>query len=200
FLLRDRRHRFLLSRIVTCEGAALKTALVEPCPGKILLGHASDRHNESMKLHIGERLEGAGPAQQPGGYVVTAVVRETPWHGLYAGKKIFYNFDFTAKRVRETDDVEWLDVFLRTNRYPILDDPAYVQQRRALARAEVRAILGNRHSNLWPEPLDLLEIENTRDPFAFADDPARGGEPIIVYARPHGRFTPDWQQQILPIS
>ena len=153
-----------------------------------------------MKLNVGERLEGAGPGHQPGGYLVTSVVRETPWHGLYTGKKIFYNFDFTAKRVRETDDVEWLDVFLRTNRYPILDDPAYVQQRRALARAEVRAILGNRHSNLWPEPLDLLEIENTRDPFAFAADPTRGGEPIVVYARPHGRFTPDWQQQILPIS
>jgi hypothetical protein len=153
-----------------------------------------------MKLNVGERLEGAGPGHQPGGYVVTSVVRETPWHGLYTGKKIFYNFDFTAKRVRETADVEWLDVFLRTNRYPILDDPAYVQQRRALARAEVRVILGNRHSNLWPEPLDLLEIENTRDPFAFAEDPTRGGEPIVVYARPHGRFTPDWQQQVLPIA
>ena len=153
-----------------------------------------------MKLNVGERLEGAGPLHQPGGYVVTSVVRETPWYGLYVGKKIFYNFDFTAKRVRETDDVEWLDVFLRTNRYPILDDPTYVQQRRALARAEVRAILGNRHSNLWPEPLDLLEIENTRDPFAFSTDGVRTGEPIVVYTRPHGRFTPEWQQQILPIS
>jgi hypothetical protein len=153
-----------------------------------------------MRLHVGERLEGAGPAHQPGGYVVTSVVRETPWHGLYTGKKIFYNFDFSAKRVRETDEVEWLDVFLRTNRYPILDDPLYVQQRRALARAEVRSILGNRHSNLWPEPLDLLEIENTRDPFAFSADGARTAEPIVVYARPSGHFLPEWQRQILPIS
>src|SRR5277367_2181085 len=152
-----------------------------------------------MRLHVGERLEGAGPAHQPGGYVVTSVVRETPWHGLYAGKKIFYNFDFSAKRVRETDEVEWLDVFLRTNRYPILDDPTYVQQRRALARAEVRSILGNRHSNLWPEPLDLLEIENTRDRFGFGDA-QRANEPIVIYTRPHGRFTFEWQQQILPIS
>ncbi len=153
-----------------------------------------------MKLIVGERLEGAGPAQQPGGYVITGVVRETAWHGLYAAKKIFYNFDFTAKRVRETDEVEWLDVFLRANRYPYLDDPAYVQARRALARAEVRAVLGNRHSNLWPEPLDLLEIENTRDPFTFGDDWARVGEPILVYTRPTGRFTPEWRQQILPVS
>jgi len=163
-----------------------------------------------MKLHVGERLEGAGAGNQPGGYIVTSVVRETPWHGLYTGKKIFYNFDFTAKRVRETDDVEWLDVFLRTNLYPILDDPVYVQQRRALARAEVRAVLGNRHSNLWPEPIDLLEIENTRDPFAFPSsekgsgvvefktpDPFSGGEPIAISARPHGRFTQDWQRQIV---
>jgi uncharacterized C2H2 Zn-finger protein len=153
-----------------------------------------------MRLQVGERLEGSGPQQQPGGYVITSVVRETPWHGLYAGKKIFYNFDFTAKRVRETDELEWLDVFIRTNRYPVLDDPAYVQARRALARAEVRGVLGNRHSNLWPEPLDLLEIENTRDPFTFADDWARSGEPIVVYTRPQGRFTPEWQQQVLPIS
>ena len=153
-----------------------------------------------MRLTVGERLEGAGPAQQPGGYVVTSVIRETPWHGLYAGKKIFYNFDFTAKRVRETDEVEWLDVFLRTNRYPILDDLAYVQQRRALARAEVRAILGNRRSNLWPEPLDLLEIENTRDPFTFSSDGVRGQEPVVIYARPQGRFTFDWQKQILPVT
>src|SRR5438045_9232609 len=86
---------------------------------------AGNRHNNNMKLNVGERLEGAGPTQQPGGYVVTSVVRETPWYGLYVGKKIFYNFDFTAKRVRETDDVEWLDVFLRTIRYPILADPSY---------------------------------------------------------------------------
>src|SRR3989442_14533919 len=108
-----------------------------------------------MKLNVGERLEGAGPEHQPGGYVVTSVVRETPWYGLYTGKKIFYNFDFTAKRVRETDDVEWLDVFIRTNRYPILDDPAYVQQRRALARAELSAMLVTRHSNVCEEWLQL---------------------------------------------
>ena len=131
---------------------------------------------------------------------MTSVVRETPWHGLYAGKKIFYNFDFNAKRVRETDEVEWLDVFLRTIRYPILDDPTYVQQRRTLTRAEVRAILGNRHSNLWPEPLDLLEVENTRDPFLFSAENLRTSEPIVVYARPQGRFTLDWQRQILPIT
>src|SRR5216684_1305479 len=155
-----------------------------------------------MQLHVGERLEGAGPAQQPGGYVVTSIVRETPWHGLYAGKKIFYNFDFTAKRVRETDDVEWLDVFLRTNLYPILDDPAYVQQRRALARAEVRAILGNRHSNLWPEPIDLLEIEESRDPFSFGaiGQDGRESEPIVVFARPHGPFLSAWLKQILSVA
>lgn len=157
-------------------------------------------YNDRMKLTVGERLEGGGPAQQPGGYVVTGVVRETPWHGLYTGKKVFYNFDFTAKRVRETDEVEWLDVYLRTIRYPVLDDPAYVQQRRTLTRAEVRAILGNRHSNLWPEPLDLLEIENTRDPFLFNAENLRTTEPIVVFTRPRGRFTLDWQQQVLPIT
>ena len=69
-------------------------------------------------------------------------------------------------------------------RYPYLDDPAYVAQRRTLARGEVRRILGGRASNLWPEPIDLLEIPNTRDPFAFALD--QDPEPIVVFARPHG--------------
>ena len=113
-----------------------------------------------MQLSVGERLEGSGPEQQPGGYVVTGVVGETPWYGLYAAKKVFYNFDFTAKRVRETDEKEWLDVFLRTIRYPVLDQADYVAQRRVLARAEVHAILGNRHSNLWPEPIDVVELDD----------------------------------------
>src|SRR5438477_12780033 len=120
-----------------------------------------------MQLSLGERLEGSGPEQQPGGYVITGVVSETPWSGLYTAKKVFYNFDFSAKRVRETDEKEWLDVFLRTIRYSILDQVDYVANRRAMARAEVQAILGNRHSNLWPEPIDLLELEDARDPFTF---------------------------------
>src|SRR3989440_12976340 len=155
-----------------------------------------------MQLRVGERLEGSGPEQQPGGYVVTGVVGETPWSGLYTAKKVFYNFDFTAKRVRETDEKEWLDVFLRTIRYPVLDQADYIAHRRALARAEVRAILGNRHSNLWPEPIDLLESEDPRDPFTFVGngDAARDGEPIVVFARPHGLFVPGWQNQVLPVT
>jgi hypothetical protein len=155
-----------------------------------------------MQLTVGERLEGSGPEQQPGGYVVTGVVSETPWSGLYTAKKVFYNFDFTAKRVRETDDKEWLDVFLRTIRYPVLDQADYVAERRTLARAEVHAILGGSHSSLWPEPIDLLELEDLRDPFTFvADgDETRDSEPIVVFARPHGQFLPAWLEQILPLS
>ena len=151
-----------------------------------------------MILQAGERLQGSGPPGQPGGYVVSALVRETPWYHLYAGKKILYNFDFTAKRIRETDDKEWLNVFLRTLRYPDLDDAADVGHRRGLARAEVRT-LGNRASNLWPEPIDLLEIENTRDAFTFPpkeDDK----EPIVVFARPHGQPLGDWQQSVVTVA
>src|SRR5262245_1954771 len=156
-----------------------------------------------MKLLVGERLAGSGPPQQPGGYVITDIVRETPWFALYAGKRIFYNFDFTSKRPRETDDKEWLDVFVRTNQYPVLDDAGYVSRRRALARAEAQRVLASRASNLWPEPLDLLEISNTRDPFTFA----RSGsvhdgelEPILVFGRPHGPTLADWQQNVLPLA
>src|SRR5579872_1829163 len=146
-----------------------------------------------MKLQVGERLSGTGPQHQPGGYLVTEVVSETPWYGLYAGKRILYNFDFTAKRVRETDEKEWLDVLLRTVRYPHLDDADYVSQRRTHARGELR-VLGSGGSNLWPQPIDLLEIANSRDPFAFTP-PSADLEPITVMARPHGQPLSDWQRQ-----
>src|SRR6516165_3674055 len=135
-----------------------------------------------MKLQIGERLSGSGPPSQPGGYLVTEVISETPWSGLYGAKKIYYNFDFTGKRPREADEKEWLDVLLRTVNYPQLDSAEYVAGRRALARAECRIVLGNRTSNLWPEPLDLLELANTRDPFTFAREAADplAREPVLV--------------------
>src|SRR6185503_21262634 len=99
----------------------------------------------------------------------------------------------------ETDDKEWLDVYLRTIRYPVLDDAEYVTHRRALARAEIRHVLGNRTSNLWPEPMDLIEVANTRDAFGFsqAGDEL---EPIVVFARPHGQLLTDWQQNVLPLA
>jgi hypothetical protein len=168
-----------------------------------------------MKLHVGERLPGTGPPGHPGGYVVTGVLSETPWYGLYTGKKVLYNFDFTAKRPREADEKEWLDVYLRTVNYPRLDDPAYVAERRELARAEVRRVLGNRSSNLWPEPLDILEVPNSRDPFTFTGPPAPAGdegddtgepgpvpgtEPVLVFARPQGEPLARWRQGVRPLA
>src|SRR5262249_14960034 len=156
-----------------------------------------------MKLQIGERLSGSGPPQQPGGYVVTGVVRESPWCGLYAGKKIFYNFDFTQKRPRETDEKEWLDVYLRTVHYPRLDDAGYVARRRAQARAEARRILSSRGSNLWPEPVDVLEIANTRDSFTFPVSTRSGDgdlEPSLVFARPQGQLLDDWRNTVVPLA
>ncbi|MCC6420183.1 MAG: hypothetical protein IT429_18260 [Gemmataceae bacterium] len=156
-----------------------------------------------MKLLPGERLPASGPPNQPGGYLVTEVISETAWYGLYGARKICYNFDFTAKRPRETEEKEWLDVLLRTVNYPRLDSPEYVTGRRALARAAGTTVLTDRTSNLWPEPLDLLELANTRDPFAFGQD-ARARrtvlgsadplarEPVVVLARPHGEPLARW--------
>jgi hypothetical protein len=166
-----------------------------------------------MKLQIGERLSGSGPPNQPGGYLVTEVISDTPWSGLYAAKKVYYNFDFTGKRPRETDVKEWLDVLLRTIHYPQLDSAEYVAGRRALARAECQAVLGNRTSNLWPEPLDLLELVNTRDPFTYGRDAsgarARSAlgasdllarEPVLVLARPHGEPVTRWLHSNPPLA
>jgi hypothetical protein len=154
-----------------------------------------------MKLHVGERFAGSGPAGQPGGYVVTGVVRETPWSGLYLGKKIFYNFDFTDKEPRETEEKEWLDIYLRTVQYPELDDPVYVAGRRAMARGEIRRVLGSSASHVWPEPVDLLEVPNTRDAFSLSGTPSVGRsatvdprEPVGIFARPQGELLGHWRR------
>src|SRR5262249_58920276 len=74
------------------------------------------------------------------------------------------------------------------------------------ARAGARRILGNRTSNLWPEPLDLLEVVNTRDPFTFARTPGAGPataeevEPVVVSARPQGEALVRWQQGMPPLA
>ncbi|MBI3409735.1 MAG: hypothetical protein HY040_15450, partial [Planctomycetes bacterium] len=158
-----------------------------------------------MRLHIGQRLAGTGPALQPGGYVVTGVVAETPWYGLYAGKRIFYNFDFTNKRLRETDEAEWLDVYLRTVRYQPGEGAEHGRLRRELARAEVRRVLSNRFSNLWPEPIDLLEIADGRVAASSAADtehgaPADDREPIVIFARPNGESLGAWQRKVVPLA
>ena len=150
-----------------------------------------------MKLQAGERLAGTGTATQPGGYVVSEVLRETPYLGYYVGRKIQYNFDFSSKRVRETDDREWLEVLLRTLRYPHIEDADDVAWRRRMVREEVRFILGRSGNRSWPQPLDVLELDRHRDPFAF---PTSDPEPVLVLARPHGLPLADWQQQVVPLA
>src|SRR5439155_2230865 len=54
-----------------------------------------------------------------------------------------------------------------------------------------------------PEPVDVLEIANTRDPFTFT----RGErtldvelEPILIFARPQGQSLDEWHKNVLPLS
>jgi serine/threonine protein kinase len=150
-----------------------------------------------MDLIPGERLPGVGTAQQPGGYVVSTLVAQTPFAALYTGKKILHNFDFTNKRVREADEAEWIEVLLRTIRYPFLDDPGYVVQRRNLARREVRRVLGHRAHPMWPQALDLMELP-ARDSFVVPVD--EDSEPVVVFARPHGTPLTAWQESVLPLA
>jgi hypothetical protein len=146
-----------------------------------------------MKLHVGDRLPGSGPPGQPGGYVVTGVLRETPWTNLYSAKKILYNFDFASDRCRESDPAEWLDVLLRTCSDVDSDIPEKAAAKRAIARAEVRTVLANRASNLWPEPVDLLAIGDLDGEIAnAAESDDIEAEPVIVLERPHGESLADW--------
>ncbi len=141
-----------------------------------------------MELKIGQRLPG---------YQVTDLVRATPWYRLYAGRKIFANFDFQQQEPREAQESEWLDVYLRTLNYP---DPAQAEDvvlRRRLARQEITRVLGHGRSRLWPEPIDLFEVVNDVDALPAE---LRGSEPILVFARPRGETLLDWQREPVPIS
>ncbi len=150
-----------------------------------------------MHLLVGERLKNTGNVAS--GIVVAELERETPTYALYRGKKVFGNFDFATKSVRETDEKEWLDVYLRVQKYSALDDSEYVEQRRALARTEARVILGQRQIPVWPEPLDLWNVPNHRDAFTNSAIDSQA-EPIVVFARPQGERLPTWRNQLLAFS
>jgi len=138
-----------------------------------------------MKLHVGDRLPGSGPPGQPGGYLVTEVLRETPWSNLYGARKILYNFDFASQRCRETEQAEWLDVLLRTYSSEVAEerDAAEDGRRRAAIDFEVRQVLASRASSAWPQPLDVLPA---------AADADQCDMPVVVLARPHGMALRDW--------
>ena len=164
----------------------------------------------SMKLRVGERLPDsslAGPGQTLSGlslrapslYKVTRVVQETPWYGLYEGKKVFRNFNSGTGQLEEAADEECLDVFLKTLMYPRLDDRDFVKARRDHAWFEAKKCMGLSKTNLLPEPLDFLEVPNLQDDFAFP----RAGvlstrEPVLVFAKVHGEPLARWLQTQQP--
>jgi hypothetical protein len=157
-----------------------------------------------VKLRIGDRLpppppdpeSGPAPGVPPSRsvYRVTRVLQETPWFGLYEGKKVFYNVKFKTGEFEETADEECLDVFLKTLCYPRLDDKEYVEARREHAWVEAKKVLGSRKTNLLPEPLDYLEVTNNQDPFTFPQGkqfPHR--EPVLVFEKVYGQPLGPWR-------
>lgn len=142
-----------------------------------------------MRLHVGERLNSPETRDQ-GGYLVTGVVRETAWFGLYTARKAFANFDFSQNLCRQADEQEWLEVLLRTLRYPHPEDEQDAALRRRLLRQEVEHVLARRPSALWPQPVDLLEMPGAQASASAAAEP----DPVLVLARPTGLPLPEWLQ------
>jgi hypothetical protein len=128
-------------------------------------------------------------------YRVTRVVCETAWYGLYEGKKVFFNFNFGKRQYEPVADDECLNVFLKTLIYPRLDDREHVKARRDHAWREAKQILGNRKTNLLPEPLDFLTVSNTQDLFSF---PKPGKEPVLVHEKIHGETLFQWRSTASP--
>ncbi len=115
-------------------------------------------------------------------YRVTDVVVETPWCGLYRGKKVFKNFHFEKRQFIETDEEDCLDVLLKTVAYPKLDNTSTVVYSRNHASFELNKVLGCPDTDQIPEPIDLVYIKNTRDGFEFRHtDEFVHREPVLVF-------------------
>jgi hypothetical protein len=163
-----------------------------------------------MKLRVGDRLPdasltspGRGTSsaswRAPSLYTVTRVVLETPWYGLYEGKKVFRNFNHRTGELEEAAEEECLDVFLKTLSYSRLDNREFIKTCRGHAWFEAKKCLGLRKTNLLPEPLDFLEVTNTQDNFTFPRAGLlTGREPVLVFAKFHGTPLARWLQDQQP--
>lgn len=162
-----------------------------------------------MRLRIGSRvphdIAELSPSDPPeiqrnrAVYRITEVIAESPWGGLYRGRKVFRNFDFVKRCLIEVEDDECLDVLLKTLAYPVIDQREYVSARRDHAWFEAKKVLGCRKTNLIPEPLDFLEVRNDQDGFEF---PHAGRsavrEPVMVCEFVYGENLARWRQQNSP--
>ena len=159
-----------------------------------------------MRLRIGARVPHdfaeLSPSDPPevqrnrAVYRITEVIAESPWGGLYRGRKVFRNFDFGKRCLVEVEDDECLDVLLKTLAYPLVDQKEYVSARRDHAWFEAKKVLGCRKTNLIPEPLDFLEVRNDQDGFNFP----HGGrcairEPVMVCEFIYGENLARWRQR-----
>jgi hypothetical protein len=132
-------------------------------------------------------------------YRITEVIAETPWCGLYRGRKVFRNFDFGKRCLVEVEDDECLDVLLKTLAYPVIDQKDYVSARRDHAWFEAKKVLGCRKTNLIPEPLDFLEVRNDQDGFTFAQAGRSSvREPVMVCEFIYGENLARWRQRHSP--
>ncbi|MEJ7591771.1 MAG: hypothetical protein WKF77_09495 [Planctomycetaceae bacterium] len=115
-------------------------------------------------------------------YRVTEVVAETPWCGLYRGKKVFQNFIFKTRQYEETEEHDCLDVLLKTVAYPQLHDISNVVYSRNHAKFELSSVLACPDTDQIPEPIDLVLIRNTRDGFEFQHtEEFVDREPVLVF-------------------
>src|SRR5262249_38872042 len=104
-------------------------------------------------------------------------------------------------RCRETDDKEWLDVLVRVLHTAEADPPDVVARKRALARDEIRVVLAHRASNLWPEPVDLLELAGVGETVTAGGQAGEDErEPVAVLARPRGDTLAGWLATEPPLS
>lgn len=180
-----------------------------------------------MRLRIGDEFReptpGAGATRDRPAYRVTGVVLETPRFGLYEGKKLLTSYHFGRRVLEATSEQEGLTVFLKSLHYPTLNKREYIKDRRDMAWFEVNRVLGRSRSkkraeeaqaaervlgrplsNLLPEPLDYLRVENTRDAFAIPNLRPLNlrqliqNEPILVLERVHGQPLGRWREQSKP--
>lgn len=165
-----------------------------------------------MRLKVGDEFRDPAPAQAKASgrdrpcYRVSGVLSEEGCFGLYEGKKVFTNFHFGRRELEEAADEECLDVLLKSLIYPDLSSRESVKDLREQFFFECSRVLGRARqrsreplSNLFPEPIDYLQVQNDRDAFTFGN-PRQTAlyEPILVLERVRGLPLDRWLSEKKP--
>jgi hypothetical protein len=160
-----------------------------------------------MQFTDGQRLVMPGQT----GYIVDRRVQQTPWHVLYAARKVFFNYRYAEREYYETEPDEWLDVLIRTGPDGWPHESPTALYARKLINYEATEVLPGRQS-WFAQPIDWLEVvwdgakcqvlEQRRAGSGptHKQAPERGMASLLVMSKPHGQTLRAWRESAAATS